>query len=196
MAFGGFNSGLSRDQIIDFFIDEPTAASMDQYPLVEQLLSKPEYLEAYRGYLQEIVDGPFSVESMTVRINEIAALIRPYVEADENLFFSQEDFERGLYEDLSSSIGNMPTPGGVFIGLVAFVEERTTSIAAQLSGEQAAGNGDGSGNGGSKGLGGIGGPPMGGPANFQPGRPPAGWPDGQEGGRPAAPPSDPADAGG
>ena len=48
MCFGGFNSGLSQDQILGFFIDEPTAAAVDEYPLVAQLISEPEYLRIYR----------------------------------------------------------------------------------------------------------------------------------------------------
>jgi spore coat protein CotH len=196
MSFGGFNSGLSRAQIIDFFIDEPTAASLDQYPLVEQLMTEPEYLAMYRDYLRQLLEGPFSVESMTARIDEIASLIRPYVRADDNLFFSFEEFEQGLTEDLTSNAANARTPGGAFIGLVTFVEERTTSIAAQLSGEQAASKSDGSGNGGSKGPGGIGGPPLGGPMGPQPGGPPAGGPEGQAGGGSPRLPNDAGNAGG
>ena len=154
MCFGGFNSGLSEDAILDFFIDEPTSASVDQYPLVEQLISEPEYLEIYHEYLQELIEGPFSVERMTARINEIADLIRPYVEKDGDI--SLEQFEQGLTEDLSGDTRAWAM-GGNFVGLTYFVEARVASIAAQLAGEQKSSNGDGSGNGGSVGLGGPGG---------------------------------------
>ncbi|MFH0915182.1 MAG: CotH kinase family protein [bacterium] len=183
-SLGGFDSGLSRDQILNFFIDEPTAAAVAEYPLVEQLLSEPEYLETYHGYLRELVEGPFSPERMTARINEIAALIRPYVQADDNLFFSLDAFEQGLTEDVSSNVGSIRTMGGSFIGLTTFVAERTASISAQLSGERVAGKGDGSGNGGRKGIG-MGLPGMGGPINGAPGQPPAGLPEGA----PTAPPA-------
>ncbi len=165
MSFGGFNSGLSEDQILNFFIDEPTAASVDQYPLVEQLIAEPEYLETYRGYLRELIEGPFSADRMTARINQIADLIRPYVEKDENV--SLEQFEQGLTEDLSGETRTWAM-GGMFIGLAYFVENRTASMAAQLSGEREASKGDGSGNGGTVGPGGPGGGPgMGG--NLPPG---------------------------
>jgi spore coat protein H len=155
MSFGGFSSGLSEERILSYFIDEPTAGPVDQYPLVEQLIDEPEYLETYRGYLQQLIEGPFSVERMTARISEIADLIRPYVEKDDHKFSSMEDFEQGLTQDLSSAAANMRTMGGSFIGLTYFVQERTASIVAQLSGRSPAGNGDGSGNGGQKGLAGA-----------------------------------------
>ena len=152
MTFGGFSSGVSDEQIIAFYIDEPTAARVDEYPLVPQLLDEPEYLEVYHGYLRELIEGPFSVESMTVRITEIAYLIRPYVEKDDAKFFPTADFEAGLTQSLSASGGPMQSGGGKFIGLLYFVQQRTVSIAAQLSGALPSGSGDGSGNGGGKGL--------------------------------------------
>jgi spore coat protein CotH len=152
MTFGGFSSAVSDDQLLNFYIDEPTAAPVDQYPLVEQLLDEPEYLETYHAYLRELIEGPFSVDHMTARINEIAALIRPYVQNDPKLFFSADYFEQGLTSNLDSGAARMQSGGGKFIGLTYFVEQRTASIAAQLSGERPAGSGDGSGNGGGAGL--------------------------------------------
>jgi hypothetical protein len=89
---------------------------------------------------------------MTARINEIAALIRPYVQNDSKLFFSADYFEQGLTSNLDSAAARMQSGGGKFIGLTYFVEQRTASIAAQLSGERPAGSADGSGNGGGAGL--------------------------------------------
>jgi spore coat protein CotH len=139
MTFGGFSSGVSDYQILKFYIDEPTAAPVDEYPLIQQLLDEPEYLDTYHSYLQQMVEGPFSVETMTARIHEIADLIRPYVEKDTNMFFTPEDFEKGLTQSLSSAGSPMQSGGGKFIGLAYFVEERTASITAQLSGESPAG---------------------------------------------------------
>ncbi len=165
MIFGGFDGGLSRERIIGFYIDEPTSGKTSQYPLVAQLLAKPEYLAAYHGYLQRLVDGPFSAARMQARIGQIAALIRPYVQRDDLKFFSTADFEQGLTEDLTST-GGMRTMGGTFIGLMAFVTGRDASISAQLSGAQPAKSSDGSGNGGVQGIGGPPGGPGGGPGGF------------------------------
>ena len=176
MSFGGFPSGLGEGQILGYYIDEPTAGPVDAYPLVEQLIDEPEYLAVYRGYLKKLIEGPFSVERVTARINEIADVIRPYVEEDEQKFYTTEEFEQGLTQNLSAGT-NMRAPGGLFIGLTYFVQERNASIAAQLSGAEPASQGDGSGNGGVKGLGGVGGP-----------RPPAGNVPGIRGATPTAVP--------
>jgi hypothetical protein len=178
MSFGGFAGGLSREHLIDFYIDEPTSGKPVQYPLVAQLVSKPEYLETYHKYLQEIIDGPFSVERMKARIDKIAALIRPYVEKDDLKFFTSGDFEQALTDDLTSSTAQLRMMGASSIGLLTFVEGRDASIRAQLSGQQPAASADGSGNGGSKGLGFMGGgPPGGGPPGGGAGGP-TGFPGG------------------
>jgi spore coat protein CotH len=152
MSFGGFNSAVSDDQILNFYIDEPTAAPVAEYPLVQQLLDEPEYVEIYHTYLRQMIEGPFSVGRMTARINEIANLIRPYVEEDTTKFSSTAAFEEGLTQTPSSAGSGVMSGGGKFIGLLYFVEQRTASITAQLSGALPSSSGDGSGNGGGKGM--------------------------------------------
>jgi hypothetical protein len=100
MTFGTFNGGIRKDGIINYYIDEPTAGPMNRFPLVDRLLSYPPYLEIYHGYIQELLDGPFSLDVVLPRVDQLAELIRPYVEADTEAFYSYEDFERCLTEDL------------------------------------------------------------------------------------------------
>jgi spore coat protein H len=100
MAFGTFNSGLDRNRLINYYIDEPTAGPVADRPLVDRLLSCQPYLDTYHGYIEELLDGPFDVDRMNSRIDELAALIRSYVESDELKLYSTEDFERGLSEDI------------------------------------------------------------------------------------------------
>ena len=116
MAFGTFNFGLSTDQLINYYIDEPTGGPMEERPLVERLMSHPPYLEKYHEYLEELLDGPFSSEIMEARINELAELIRPYVYTDETKFFTNRQFERGIYLEYTAQqdVGSVfQTPGSV-----------------------------------------------------------------------------------
>ncbi|MBN1160413.1 MAG: CotH kinase family protein [Dehalococcoidales bacterium] len=100
MAFGTFNAGIRKDGIMNYYIDEPTSGPMNRFPLVDRLLSYPPYLEKYRGYLQELLDGPFSPDVILPRIDQLVEMIRPYAREDTEMFYSYEDWERCITEDL------------------------------------------------------------------------------------------------
>jgi spore coat protein CotH len=147
MGFGKYDVELSRDAILQYYIDEPTVGPVADYPLVEQLLDEPEYLEAYHRHLRELIEGPFSLEHMTARVNELARLIRPYVENDRTMFYSVEAFELNLTTDLmGETLSRVQRVAGTDFGLTYFVQRRIASIESQLAGESPAGSGEGSGN--------------------------------------------------
>ncbi len=100
MTFGTFNGGIRKDGIINYYIDEPTAGPMNRFPLVDRLLSYPPYLERYHGYLQELLDGPFSLDVVLPRIDQLVAMVRPYAQVDTEMFYTYEDWERCINEDL------------------------------------------------------------------------------------------------
>jgi hypothetical protein len=100
MAFGTFNAGIRKDGIINYYIDEPTSGPMNRFPLVDRLLSYKPYLDKYQQYMQELLDGPFSLDVILPRIDQLAELIRPYVKDDTEMFYTYEDWERCLTEDL------------------------------------------------------------------------------------------------
>jgi hypothetical protein len=147
LSFGTYNGGVARDNIINFLIDEPTAGPVTERPLVARLLSYQPYLDRYHTYLKELIDGPFSTESMDFRIDELGEFIRPYVEKDELKFYSMEQFEKSLSTGITS--GNQTGGGGMMMnapGLKDFIAGRNESIDKQLSGELPSRSGDGSGN--------------------------------------------------
>ncbi|HOM60835.1 MAG TPA: CotH kinase family protein [Anaerohalosphaeraceae bacterium] len=109
MAFGTFRMGFFQQDIADFYIDEPVTDSLESRPLVRRLLAHPAYLQRYHQYLQELLDGPFAEGQIESRIDQLAALVRPYVEKDELKFFTLDDFEKGLNEG-SSDAGWMRSP--------------------------------------------------------------------------------------
>lgn len=141
MSFAGFGGTPYLS------IDTPTqGVSLESRPLLGSLLAKEEYKERYYRYLEEIISEHFTVEKMTEKINRLAVLIRPHVEADPTKFFSMEQFEASLGSGSSSAItsnrtrgamrgGMMGMMGGSTIGLTQFVTERIQSIKAQLAGE-------------------------------------------------------------
>ena len=100
MAFGTFNLGIKKDGMINYYIDEPTGGPMNRYPLVERLLTQSEYLDVYHDYMEEVLEGPFAVNTVLSRIDQLTEIVRPFAEADKEMFYSFEDWERCLTEDL------------------------------------------------------------------------------------------------
>jgi spore coat protein CotH len=100
MAFGTFNMGIRKDGIINYYIDEPSGGAINRYPVVERLLSYQPYMDKYHGYLEELLDGPFAIDNIIPRIDQLVEMIRPFVRADTEMFYSFEDWERCLIEDL------------------------------------------------------------------------------------------------
>jgi spore coat protein CotH len=100
MTFGTFNAGIRKDGIINYYIDEPTAGPMYRFPLVDRLLSCKPYLEKYHEYLQQLLDGPMSLDVILPRIDALKEIIRPYAKADQEMFYSYEDWDRCYTEDL------------------------------------------------------------------------------------------------
>jgi spore coat protein CotH len=147
MAFGAFNAGIDVEGIINFLIDEPTAGPVAERPLVARLLEVPEYLEIYHGYITELINGPFSIEVMGPRINEIAQMIGPYVKADTLKFYSNAAFVVSIGKGVPEKIEAEKPRMMLNIGLKEFVVERIASIEKQLAGELPSTN-NGNGNGG------------------------------------------------
>ena len=162
-AFGNFTCGCSRAEIIGHLIDDPTCDAMATKPMVERVLNQEAYRAQYHAYLSEFIapTGPFSDAVMGEKIAATASLIRPYVEADTEKFYSTADFETGLHSDLGSG----GFGGGTTIGLTTFVAERGEAIQSQLMGATpSSANGAGSCDNGVPGGGGPGG---GGPGGGQ-----------------------------
>ena len=123
-SFGTYKCNLAKNDIVHFLIDEPTCGPVAERPLVDRLLSQPEYRETYHGYLKDLIEGPFSVANMNTRIDEIATMIRPFVVRDELKFYTTEEFEQNIEDDF-----------GRYFGLKSFVSKRGESIRKQLEGQ-------------------------------------------------------------
>jgi hypothetical protein len=100
MTFGTFNNGIRKEGLINFYIDEPVAGPVNRYPLVKRLLAYQPYLDKYHGYLKQLLDGPFALDTVLARIDQLAEMVRPCAAADKEMFYSYEDWERCLTEDL------------------------------------------------------------------------------------------------
>lgn len=124
MAFGGFGGfGGARGSGDTFYIDSP-AVNMASLPIVNRLLANEEYLERYHEYLRRIIDGYLNDELFNSRVEEVAAMIDPYVKNDPTALYSYGQF-----------LASFNSTDGRSSGLIDYNSARVEAILKQLSGE-------------------------------------------------------------
>jgi|GEM_PF-424673 len=111
MAFGTFGGGPMSGGAADFLIDEPVSGNMNDRPLVKRLLAHKPYLDTYHAYLDKMLKEGFAEGKLESRIDELVAMVRPFVEKDETKFFTMEQFEKGITQDNQSGGGFGPFGG-------------------------------------------------------------------------------------
>jgi spore coat protein CotH len=163
MAFGTFGMGPNQGGVgnVDLYIDEPTTGALAGKPLVARLFAHQPYLEKYHQYLEQLLNGGFAEGVIEARIDELAEMIRPYVEADETKFFTNDYFVNSVSEKFSSKTsgefsdetdqdhvlgqdrglggrgGRRGGPGGMNAPkLRAFIKARRLSVTEQLDGKR------------------------------------------------------------
>jgi spore coat protein CotH len=107
----------STSSIINYPIDEPTSATLEDSPLLAKLLEVDKYKEMYHTYLNTIVEEYFNSGTFESKINTASSLIDSYVKNDPTSFFGYDQFSDSIDE------------------LINFGTYRAQSIAMQLSGE-------------------------------------------------------------
>ncbi|MCM3174305.1 CotH kinase family protein [Paenibacillus sp. MER 99-2] len=131
MSFNGYSAGgggrgtattgstTTNTNATNVSVDEPVLGiSMENVPMINNLLAVPEYKEKYLTYVNELTDY---LEGIQDRITELAAEIRPYVEADPTKFYTTEQFESNIVYsangDTGSGMGGGMTPPEGFEGM-------------------------------------------------------------------------------
>ncbi len=144
MIFNGFPSGTDADAMA-YLIDEPTSGEISGYSLVEAVMANDDYVEVYHDYLELLMESYFEASTFENRVLEIYDMIAPYVQIDPTAFYTYDEFEAALFEDVSDSLG-----------LLNYMTTRSENVSKQLSGEIPSTN-NGAGNaGGRQGMAGKG----------------------------------------
>ncbi|MDF2670550.1 MAG: spore coat protein CotH [Paenibacillus sp.] len=124
MAFGGLGGS-------SILIDEPTQGTLADRPLVDKLLKVDAYKQRYHEIISEMIKGYLSKDVFAARVQQIAALISPYVEKDPTAFYTYDQYQQALTQ------------------LNTFTTQQVDSITKQLDGTSpSSGTGAGSGGGG------------------------------------------------
>ncbi|WP_433751238.1 CotH kinase family protein [Paenibacillus amylolyticus] len=123
MSFNGYSGGGGRGtttgstttntNATNVSVDEPVLGiSMENVPMINNLLAVPEYKEKYLSYVNELTDY---MEGIQDRITDLADEIRPYVEADPTKFYTTEQFESNIAysanADVAGGMGGTPPEG-------------------------------------------------------------------------------------
>lgn len=124
MSFNGYSGGGGRGttttgsattntNATNVSVDEPVLGiSMENVPMINNLLAVPEYKEKYLSYVNELTNY---LEGIQDRITELADVIRPNVEADPTKFYTTEQFESNIAysanADAAGGMGGTPPVG-------------------------------------------------------------------------------------
>ncbi|SHH41884.1 CotH protein [Anaerosphaera aminiphila DSM 21120] len=126
LAFGAFAMGGSPSNskvdnstsLANYPIDTPVSGTtLEDRPMIGQLLSNEEYLTKYHELFSEFITEYFDSGVFEEEITNAISLISPYVEKDPTAFVSYSDFLEASSQ------------------LKSFCELRTESIKEQLKGE-------------------------------------------------------------
>ena len=128
MSFGGFNGDNAEVGIDTPFI----SGSLETLPLINKLLSVPEYKEKYYEYINRIIDILGDFES---RVAEVKAVIGDYVKNDTTAFYTYDEFEKATSAESTTSDGTQNRGKGFGGGsIISCVEKRIENIKAQFEG--------------------------------------------------------------
>lgn len=117
LSFGAFELS-DASKAINFPIDQPVTDMMENSPLISKLLEVEEYKEMYHQYLQELIEVYIESGRYEETIDKVNQLIKEAIANDATAFYT--------YEEYQASLPN----------LVQFGIDRSTSIKAQLAGDQ------------------------------------------------------------
>lgn len=96
MAWGGFQSKDSSS-VVNFPIDTPVSGvEMSDRPLINQLLSNPDYLKKYHEYLAKILDSYFDNGKLEAKIDELNNRISKLVKEDPTKFCTFEEYKKSV----------------------------------------------------------------------------------------------------
>jgi len=83
--------------LVNYPIDTPVSGTtMDERPLLNELLSNETYREQYHQYFQEFISGYFESGQCTETIDQATALISDYVKDDPTAFCTDEEYQAGV----------------------------------------------------------------------------------------------------
>lgn len=97
LAFGGMGAGGDASSTVNSPIDSPVSdLSGNDRPLVSWILTDEEALTEYHTVYSQFVEEIIESGWLESEINRVAEMIRPFVEADKNGFYTPDEFDTAV----------------------------------------------------------------------------------------------------
>lgn len=106
MSMAGFGGG----NLTTIPIDEPViGVNIKNLPLINNLLAVDEYKTKYHEYVKQLLSY---LDNFEKRVEGLATIIKPYVEADPSKFYTMEQFEANIKYSTTDASANTNIPIG------------------------------------------------------------------------------------
>lgn len=97
LAFGGFQSMGSAISLVNYPIDSPVSGGdASDRPMLAWIFASEEYTELYHQYFAEFIATCFNSGCFSEMIDNVNAMISPYVEKDPTKFCTYDEFKTGI----------------------------------------------------------------------------------------------------
>ena len=97
LAFGGFQSMGGATSLVNYPIDSPVSGGdASDRPMIAWIFENEEYTELYHQYFEEFITSYFDSGYFAEMIDDVGAMISPYVEKDPTKFCTYDEFEKGV----------------------------------------------------------------------------------------------------
>lgn len=97
LAFGGFVGGSDATSLVNYPIDTPVSGgTVESRSMLSWIFESEEYTELYHQYFAEFISQYFDSGYFAEMIDDVKAMISPYVESDPTKFCTYEEFEQGI----------------------------------------------------------------------------------------------------
>ncbi len=97
LAFGGFESNSNSTSMVNYPIDTPVSGGdVESRPMLAWIFADETYTKLYHAYFAQFISDYFDSGYFEQMIDDVKALIAPYVEQDTTKFCTYEEFETGI----------------------------------------------------------------------------------------------------
>ena len=97
LAFGGFQSMGGATSLVNYPIDSPVSGgNASDRPMIAWIFHNEEYTQLYHKCFSEFITSYFDSGCFAEMIDNVNAMISPYVEKDPTKFCTYEEFEKGI----------------------------------------------------------------------------------------------------